>query len=432
MQHFIDLQWLDIRLEKLKLYLEEFGSNLTHLESQHKTQRPQFQDVERHLEYAKPRISDFKPSFRGLEPRIRTLRSLSQMLLVFGLFQHIFALALPDRFDRVRPLLDAANATNINVTILDAVRDKQIAEDAWPKGWSENHEKKVGELGCLMSHVRTWKKMIVENIESALIMESDADWDLRIREIMQGVASASKHLVDWPFDAPTRPGIFPYGDKWDIIWIGHCGSWNHENHRIYSFNDSTVPPEDYEYTFTDTPREEQHRPGTRSVFPLGYAVCSTAYAISNAGAVKLEEEFREGSDNIDLRLAQICRENQDVNCLGVWPQLITAAITETNIEHPLGEIVTGDMAVTAWYPGPGLQYSARLNADKVLHGSSMEEWDPQWNSTWALKNETWTQVEFEEAKQLEAEIKSGGEEKNGRRNIWEWSNGKHAGTRSFH
>ena len=213
MQHFTDLQWLDIRLEKLKRYLEELGSNLTRLESQHKSERPQFQDVERHLEYAKPRISDFKPNFRGLEPRIRTLRSLSQMLLVFGLiilfivswsnfvlrggslstsresepdnsvfnatlgvcipaislywealadireqFQHIFALALPDRFDRVRPLLDAANATNINVTILDAVRDKQIAEDAWPKGWSENHEKKVGELGCLMSHVRTWKK----------------------------------------------------------------------------------------------------------------------------------------------------------------------------------------------------------------------------------------------------------------------------------
>ncbi|CAD6586269.1 MAG: hypothetical protein ASARMPRED_002490 [Alectoria sarmentosa] len=346
-------------------------------------------------------------------------------------FQHIFALALPDRFDRVRPLLDAANATNINVTILDAVRDKQIAEDAWPKGWSENHEKKVGELGCLMSHVRTWKKMIIENIESALIMESDADWDLRIRETMQDVASASKRLVDWPFDAPTRPGIFPYGDKWDIIWIGHCGSWNHENHRIYSFNDSTVPPEDYEYTFTDTPREQQHRPGTRSVFPLGYAVCSTAYAISNAGAVKLEKEFREGSDNIDLRLAQICRENQDVNCLGVWPQLITAAITETNIEHPLGEIVTGDTAVTAWYPGPGLQYSARLNADKVLRGSPMEKWDPQWNSTWALKNETWTQVEFEEAKQLEAETKPGGEGKNGKMNIWEWYKGKHAGTRSF-
>ena len=60
--------------------------------------------------------------------------------------------------DRVQPLLEAANATNINVTILDAVRDKQIPKDAWPKGWSEHPGKKVGELGCLMSHVRTWRK----------------------------------------------------------------------------------------------------------------------------------------------------------------------------------------------------------------------------------------------------------------------------------
>ena len=73
-------------------------------------------------------------------------------------FQHVFALALADRMDRVQPLLEAANATNINVTILDAVRDKQIPKDAWPKGWSEHPGKKVGELGCLMSHVRTWRK----------------------------------------------------------------------------------------------------------------------------------------------------------------------------------------------------------------------------------------------------------------------------------
>ena len=104
----------------------------------------------------------------------------------------MYALALPDRFDRVQPLLDAANATNINVTILDAVRDKQVPQEAWPKGWSDHYDKKLGELGCLMSHVRTWRKsvlifqsectitetytrIIAKNVESALIIESDAD-----------------------------------------------------------------------------------------------------------------------------------------------------------------------------------------------------------------------------------------------------------------
>ena len=60
--------------------------------------------------------------------------------------------------DRAQSLLDAANATNINVTILDAVRDRQIPKDAWPKHWGEQRDPKEGELGCLVSHVRTWRK----------------------------------------------------------------------------------------------------------------------------------------------------------------------------------------------------------------------------------------------------------------------------------
>ena len=152
-------------------------------------------------------------------------------------------------------------------------------------------------------------RIIAENVESALIIESDADWDLRIKETLQGVASASKRLLDWPFDAPTRPGVFPYGDKWDIIWIGHCGAANHDNHRIYSFNDSSVPPEDFEFVFAGVPKEEQHRPGTRSVFPVGATTCTTAYAISKAGAVKLEKEFRQGSDNVDIRMCTSFRRS---------------------------------------------------------------------------------------------------------------------------
>lgn len=192
-----------------------------------------------------------------------------------------------------------------------------------------------------------------------------------------------------------------------------------------------MPPEDSEYTFASKPSEEQHRPGTRSVFPLGFAVCSTAYAISNAGARKLEKEFRHGSDNIDLRLVQICRDNQAVNCLGVWPQPVSAANTETNIDHPLGEIVTGEGPVSEWRPGPGLQYSARLNAAKVLNGSPVAEWDSQWDSTRALKNGTWSLMSVEDAKGLEAEVGSGEKGPGCKGSYWDWYNGKYAGSRSF-
>ena len=117
----------------------------------------------------------------------------------------------------------------------------------------------------------------------------------------------------------------------------------------------------------------------------------------------MEKEFREGSDNIDLRLAQVCRDVQNLTCLGVWPQVITGAITKTNIEHPPGEIARGD--TDDWIPGPGLRNSARFNAERVFKGSPVEEWYSEWNSTWVMKNETWTNVDLDEARDLEEQAK---------------------------
>ena len=42
-------------------------------------------------------------------------------------------LSLPDRLDRRVPLLAAANGTNITLTVLDAIRDRQIPQSDWPK-----------------------------------------------------------------------------------------------------------------------------------------------------------------------------------------------------------------------------------------------------------------------------------------------------------
>ncbi len=79
-------------------------------------------------------------------------------ILMHKQFQKVFALALPDRADRTVPLLDAANATNITLTVLDAVRDEQIAQDSWPPDWAKYRQPERGELGCFISYLRTWKK----------------------------------------------------------------------------------------------------------------------------------------------------------------------------------------------------------------------------------------------------------------------------------
>lgn len=94
--------------------------------------------------------------------------------------------------------------------------------------------------------------MIANNVSSALVLESDADWDVRIHEIMQPLAKGIQTLVDWPFTIEHHnvdQQLFPYGDSWDIVWIGHCGSNHDGNVRAYAWNDTSVPPEHREYSF---------------------------------------------------------------------------------------------------------------------------------------------------------------------------------------
>lgn len=94
--------------------------------------------------------------------------------------------------------------------------------------------------------------MTENNITTALILEDDSDWDVRIKSQMRNFARASRLLLQplpgnvdqfldptYPqpsegdsstnFDvdnfATTRPTSSPYGDieRWDILWLGHCG-----------------------------------------------------------------------------------------------------------------------------------------------------------------------------------------------------------------
>lgn len=240
-------------------------------------------------------------------------------------------------------------------------------------------------------------------------MESDGDWDMRIKEIMTTVADGSRAIADFPFTPVNNTERFgepmdpsPYGDNWDIIWHGHCGISNWGDGRIWRANDSSTPDKGHEYTFGGVPSDEQHLPGTRMTFYLTTGVCSTSYSISYAGAVKLVDYFKESQENLDLRLATLCHEKVDLICVGVYPQVITAAPTHSNIEHVEGEIAawegSEEVLVRA---GPGIQYSARINAEVVQKGLGRESWQAEWNSTWTMVDDEWKHVSFEELEELE-------------------------------
>lgn len=225
--------------------------------------------------------------------------------------------------------------------------------------------------------------MVRENISTALILESDADWDMRIHDILPEVAKGVKNIADFPFLEHPRvfPADKPYGDNWDMLWMGHCGMVSEGNARSYAFNDSTVPPEDREYTFTTKPTPHQHPNGTRAVFEVGLAVCAWGYALTRGGAIKLIKFLEEAERPIDVKMWQVCGSQDTLTCLGVYPQVISGAPSKSNIEHGEGEVappIEMDRSKGGHLPGPALQYSARRNAHIAAKRLGPEFWINEW------------------------------------------------------
>ena len=236
---------------------------------------------------------------------------------------------------------------------------------------------------------RTWSVLIIrriihENITSALIMESDVDWDMRIKQSMVGIGEGVKAIADWPFTPPQHSRDLsiptsPYGDKWDLVWVGHCGSSGDGNGRIYSFNDTSAPDEDHAWSYAERPSEGHRPPGTRIVFSFRKTVCTTAYAISNQGARKFEQKFRQANSPIDLKIWDHCEHDPAFSCLGVWPQVISMAESKGNIKHTSGGLSFGhEITEEKLVAGKGIQISARVNAQAGLRLTDPAEWKAEW------------------------------------------------------
>ncbi|MEL3901409.1 MAG: glycosyltransferase family 25 protein [Treponema phagedenis] len=90
----------------------------------------------------------------------------------------VFIVNLKESIDRRQYMIEEMKKTNLQYEFFDAVNGKDIKniEEIYDK---ENaikaygRELKLGEIGCAMSHLLIYKKMIDENIEQALIFEDD-------------------------------------------------------------------------------------------------------------------------------------------------------------------------------------------------------------------------------------------------------------------
>lgn len=256
-----------------------------------------------------------------------------------------------------------------------------------------------------------------ENLSSALIMEDDVDWDIRIKSQLQKIALGTTALTQpkisnrteyldpsYPestgHDSHTEvfitseqnppihaPEASPYGDSWDLLWLGHCGMRTptpDDNNkkgiplgRAVITPDETVPEKQYlpmRFENTEWQRDlESYPPHTRIVTRAMGGICTLAYAVSQQGARKLlyELSLNRLDAPYDLALMGTCENNRDTHftCLGVLPAVFQHH-RPAGPMHSYSDIDDAGHDVNQRAYTRDIRWSTRLNMQKLVSGDT--------------------------------------------------------------
>lgn len=298
-------------------------------------------------------------------------------------------------------------------------------------------------------------RIIELNLTSALILEDDADWDIRLKTQLQAFAVASRGFLQ-PLqsdpsnslsslslsaaahrthndddddvvvllpDLPptTAPTTSAYGDDWDVLWLGHCGSdfptstspSSSQNRdpplsklasatpgrlprlRVAIPDDETVPGRahmrPHPFALPDA-LGALHAAHTRVVHAATGTVCTQAYAVSARGARRLLWLFGSRTLTVgwDLALRDWCdgfyrgaeggggdeEEGGVPACLTVQPPLFNQHYGKggkSDITAPGGGYLNSRKEMT-----PYVRLSVRMNMGRLVRGDGIEMLVDQW------------------------------------------------------
>jgi hypothetical protein len=182
-----------------------------------------------------------------------------------------------------------------------------------------------GDFGCWRAHMNIYQNMVQNHIQSALILEDDVDWDILLRYQMLELARGTRNLRN-----PTLPMQSPYGDKWDLLTLGHIGvqNWLNRPQKYWVIeNDPTVIAEPRR-TWSRKPNLSPLALGgnhTRIVMEVRKLSATTAYAISLRAAATLlyDQALLPNAQAIDVAISTLCHTElyTELFCLGVYPML---------------------------------------------------------------------------------------------------------------
>ena len=132
-------------------------------------------------------------------------------------FDKIYVINLKKNSDRRDYISKLMLENNISFEFFEAVDGTELlnSEELYLKFWEENFldcnnwKPNHGQMGCWLSHVAIWKKIVKDNIESCLILEDDI-----VLNFPDANESFLKNFNDYYNELPN---------DWNIFMPGYCG-----------------------------------------------------------------------------------------------------------------------------------------------------------------------------------------------------------------
>ncbi|KAJ5725208.1 uncharacterized protein N7483_006565 [Penicillium malachiteum] len=207
-----------------------------------------------------------------------------------------------------------AAASGLSLTPEHGIYGSLIHEKARPYG---SHYLRNEQLGCWRAHANIWRKIISENIETALILEDDVDWDINIRHVFAELShqmSLQKDFRQLTPRAEPRPAPYgmlkfmrflidvllltknlqPEGSGWDVLYVGSSSNIPNLYNLppCYIYQDPNAPEFDklgrsYKLELEVWGVNTSEQTNSRVVAPSWYPVGALGYAVTRSAAQTL-------------------------------------------------------------------------------------------------------------------------------------------------
>ncbi|KAF2196520.1 hypothetical protein GQ43DRAFT_404931 [Delitschia confertaspora ATCC 74209] len=269
----------------------------------------------------RPTDWDFIPLLHQAAPSLSTIAeaTIANSTLGFGAVVAVSHAKSP----RQKDLLYAANLTGITITI--PAQPVWTDEDLRSFRSPEKSRISKGSALAWMGHLNALRWFLDSPLETALVLEDDVDWDIRLRTTQIPLAAATIRQLLGNSSTLDYWGSL----TWEILYLGHCGDMlkpsRLETLAHQTYEDTTLPPTERLHSRTsklllDLGIPEHTRLAHRSYFPL----CTFGYAVTRASAQKILDSYNKEGENgcqaFDVRILEACRDH-DWKCYTINPEL---------------------------------------------------------------------------------------------------------------